>query len=68
VYLVLNDGEQDGDTPLTLAAKKGHHKRISILVSRGADVNAEDKVVESVFLAWRLNLDMQSSMSYALQD
>ena len=41
-----------------LAAKKGHHKRISILASLGADVNAVDKVVELVFLAWRLNLNM----------
>ena len=50
-YLVLNAREQDGESALIIAAKKGHHKRISILASLGADVNAVDKVVELVFLA-----------------
>ncbi len=43
-YLVLNDGEQDGETSLTIAAGKGHIKCVSVLVSLGADVNMVTKV------------------------
>ena len=43
-YLVLNYGEQDGETPLTFAAGKGHKNCVSVLVSLGADVNLVTKV------------------------
>ena len=43
-YLVHNDGEQRGRTALILAAKKGLHECVSILVSNGADVNAACRV------------------------
>ncbi len=43
-YLVLNDCEQDGETALMLAAKKGFHECVSILSANGADVNVATMV------------------------
>ena len=42
--LSLHCDEQDGWTPLMMAAASGHHECVSILVASGADVNAISKV------------------------
>ncbi|NRB28689.1 MAG: ankyrin repeat domain-containing protein, partial [Roseibacillus sp.] len=35
--------EDDGSTPLHLAAWKGHFETAELLIAKGADVNAKDK-------------------------
>ena len=37
---------QDGLPPLIIAAEEGHTKVVTILLDRGADVNAANKVTE----------------------
>ncbi len=37
---------QDGDTALIAAAIEGHHKCVSILIAKGADVNLANQVRE----------------------
>lgn len=37
-------GSQDGRTPLSHAAEKGHLDVVTLLVEAGADLNAVDKV------------------------
>ena len=44
-YLVLNAREQDGETPLMIAAGRGYAECVSVLVSLGADVNLATKVL-----------------------
>ena len=44
-YIVLNDGEQDGESALMIAAGRGFAECVSALVSLGADVNLANKVL-----------------------
>ena len=54
VYHLLIDGNDDmqvGWTPLHVAAKKGHLQVVELLVAKGADVEAKDKV-GAVAFSW----------------
>ncbi len=46
IYLITMLYEQDGNTALMIATRKGHDKCVSILVANGADLNMATKVLE----------------------
>ncbi len=61
----VNEGDEDGDTPLIYALEEGHKEVAKLLITKGADVNAKRDFAKTSPLDLRLFTISRKSLLYS---